>query len=80
MVTEQIANLSAGNRRLGSSPSLSASFYKKAVSYSGRSVVRSSRLVWDQEVAGSNPAAPTKNNISLMFLDELHYWNIFFGV
>ena len=26
---------------------------------SGRSVVRSSRLVWDQEVAGSNPAAPT---------------------
>ena len=27
--------------------------------YSGRSVVRSSRLVWDQEVAGSNPAAPT---------------------
>ena len=82
MVTEQIANLSAGNRRLGSSPSLSASFYKKAVNYSGRSVVRSSRLVWDQEVAGSNPAAPTKtkNNISLMFLDELHYWNIFFGV
>ena len=27
---------------------------------SGRSVVRSSRLVWDQEVAGSNPAAPTR--------------------
>ena len=27
---------------------------------SGRSVVRSSRLVWDQEVAGSNPATPTK--------------------
>ncbi|MEY5000541.1 MAG: hypothetical protein RLZZ211_577, partial [Bacteroidota bacterium] len=22
--------------------------------------VRSSRLVWDQEVAGSNPAAPTR--------------------
>ena len=29
------------------------------LSFSGRSVVRSSRLVWDQEVAGSNPAAPT---------------------
>ena len=28
VVTEQIANLSAGNRRLGSSPSLSASFLK----------------------------------------------------
>ena len=26
---------------------------------SGRSVVRSSRLVWDQEVASSNLAAPT---------------------
>ena len=31
----------------------------KHKNYSGRSVVRSSRLVWDQEVAGSNPAAPT---------------------
>ena len=70
MVTEQIANLSAGNRRLGSSPSLSASFYKKAVNYSGRSVVRSSRLVWDQEVAGSNPAAPTiKYFINVPFSD-----------
>ena len=28
--------------------------------HSGRSVVRLSRLVWDQEVAGSNPAAPTE--------------------
>ncbi len=26
---------------------------------SGCSVARSSRLVWDQEVAGSNPATPT---------------------
>ena len=52
VVTEQIANLSAGNRRQGSNPCLSASF-------SGCSVARSSRLVWDQEVAGSNPATPT---------------------
>ena len=26
---------------------------------SGRSVARLSRLLWEQEVAGSNPAAPT---------------------
>jgi hypothetical protein len=30
-------------------------------SFSGCSVARSSRLVWDQEVAGSNPATPTIN-------------------
>jgi hypothetical protein len=34
---------------------------------SGRSVVRSSRLVWDQEVAGSNPAAPTGDEQSSPF-------------
>jgi hypothetical protein len=28
--------------------------------FSGCSVARLSRLVWDQEVAGSNPATPTK--------------------
>ena len=28
-------------------------------SISGCSVARSSRLVWDEEVAGSNPATPT---------------------
>ena len=27
--------------------------------YTGCSVVRSSRMVWDHEVAGSNPATPT---------------------
>ena len=53
VVTEQIANLSTGNRRQGSSPCLSAFLF------SGCSVARSSRLVWDQEVAGSNPATPT---------------------
>ena len=31
---------------------------------SGRSVVRLSRLLWEQEVAGSNPAAPTKIEIA----------------
>ena len=55
MVTEQIANLSTGNRRLGSSPSLSAFFNV----FSGCSVARLSRLLWEQEVAGSNPATPT---------------------
>ena len=78
MVTEQIANLSAGNRRPGSNPGLSADvksqcesagfFYctQNNFSYlcprlqrSGRGLVRLRRLVWDQEIAGSNPAAPT---------------------
>jgi hypothetical protein len=32
---------------------------------SGRSVVRLSRLLWEQEVAGSNPAAPTLLKLSV---------------
>ena len=32
---------------------------------SGCSVARSSRLVWDEEVAGSNPATPTKEALYL---------------
>ena len=31
-----------------------------AVRFTGCSVARSSRLLWEQEVAGSNPATPTK--------------------
>ena len=53
-LTEQFAKLSTRKCRKGSNPLPSA-----LLIYSGRSVVRSSRLVWDQEVAGSNPAAPT---------------------
>ena len=45
-----------GNCTKGSNPLLSAIFF------SGCSVARSSRLVWDQEVAGSNPATPTKQS------------------
>ena len=56
MVTEQIANLSARKCCLGSSPSLSAEN-----TFSGCSVARLSRLLWEQEVAGSNPATPTLN-------------------
>lgn len=52
---EQFAKLSTRKGRKGSNPLPSAFLYI----FSGRSVVRSSRLVWDQEVAGSNPAAPT---------------------
>ncbi len=33
-----------------------------APTFSGCSVARLSRLVWDQEVAGSNPATPTKRD------------------
>ena len=54
-LTEQFAKLSTRKGRVGSNPTPSATFGQ----FSGRSVVRSSRLVWDQEVAGSNPAAPT---------------------
>ena len=54
-LTEQFAKLSTRKGRVGSNPTPSATTQL----YSGRSVVRSSRLVWDQEVAGSNPAAPT---------------------
>ena len=32
---------------------------KQNVVHSGCSVARSSRLLWEQEVAGSNPATPT---------------------
>ena len=55
VVTEQIANLSSGNRCQGSSPCLSANKDNR----SGCSVARLSRLLWEQEVAGSNPATPT---------------------
>jgi hypothetical protein len=33
--------------------------------FSGCSVARSSRLLWEQEVAGSNPATPTKSLLEL---------------
>ena len=56
MVTEQIANLSARKCCLGSSPSLSA----EVTFFSGCSVARLSRLLWEQEVASSNLATPTK--------------------
>jgi hypothetical protein len=49
---------------------------------SGRSVVRSSRLVWDQEVAGSNPAAPTRgmSNHPPFFIHLTRFFfNIKFG-
>ncbi len=61
VVMEQIANLSTGNRRQGSNPCLSAKC-------TGCSVARLSRLVWDEEVAGSNPATPTKTELLFGFL------------
>ncbi len=49
-----------GNCNEGSNPSLSAIFNaQQKKNYSGRSAVRLAHLVWDQGVAGSNPAAPT---------------------
>ena len=41
-------------------------FWKKDDDQSGCSVARSSRLLWEQEVAGSNPATPTKNHLLLV--------------
>ena len=38
---------------------------------SGCSVARLSRLLWEQEVAGSNPATPTKKIQSRKWLDFL---------
>ena len=67
VVTEQIANLSTRKCRLGSSPSLSAFFFRKKLS--GCSVARLSRLLWEQEAAGSNPATPTKKIQSRKWLD-----------
>ena len=94
VVTEQIANLSAGNRRPGSNPGLSANVKSQCecagffrctqnnfnylcprLQRSGRGLVRLRRLVWDQEIAGSNPAAPTaKRSVFLAgrFLLTLH--------
>ena len=75
MVTEQIANLSTGNCRQGSSPCLSAFF-------SGCSVARLSRLLWEQEAAGSNPATPTKKiqtlSLDFFLVSELTYFKVFF--
>jgi hypothetical protein len=36
-----------------------------SIAITGCSVARSSRLVWDQEVAGSNPATPTKSRTEM---------------
>ena len=38
---------------------------------SGCSVARSSRLVWDEEVAGSNPATPTQLYVATIKLRAL---------
>ena len=58
VVTEQIANLSTGNGCQGSNPCLSAIF-------SGYSEARLSRLLWEQEIAGSNPATPTNKKTNV---------------
>ena len=50
-----LLNKRMGNCTKGSNPLLSAYFFHT----SGCSVARSSRLLWEQEVAGSNPATPT---------------------
>ena len=68
--TACLLNMCTRNRTGGSNPPLSATKYWDGFPnafagiesriYSGCSVARLSRLVWDEEVAGSNPATPTK--------------------
>ena len=51
--------------------------------YSGCSVARLSRLLWEQEAAGSNPATPTnptingcKNTVNLLIFSVLLFFDI----
>ena len=60
--TTCLLNMRAGNRTGGSNPPLSA-----VTKVTGCSVARLSRLVWDEEVAGSNPATPTKSQLNVDF-------------
>ena len=46
--------------------------HSNTITLSGCSVARSSRLVWDEEVAGSNPATPT--------VKALHLQGFFYAV
>ena len=56
--TSSLLNCRTGNRTAGSNPALTAT---------GRSVARLSRLLWEQEVAGSNPATPTEKGLIAFF-------------
>jgi hypothetical protein len=47
-----------------------------AIRLTGCSVARSSRLLWEQEVAGSNPATPTKINWD--FFDVINVSQLFY--
>ena len=58
--TNSLLNCRTGNCTASSNLAPTAIILDRSNLSSGRSVVRSSRLVWDQEVAGSNPAAPTR--------------------
>ncbi len=52
---------------------LSSIFAPTITDRTGCSVARSSRLVWDQEVAGSNPATPTERNHYLVVPFFIHF-------
>src|SRR5690242_11553383 len=71
---ERFAKSSYGlNCTVGSNPTLSANlFYIRGSS--GRSVARSSRHIWDVEVASSNLAAPT-TFIKAVFFRRLFYFD-----
>jgi hypothetical protein len=45
-------------------------------SISGCSVARLSRLLWEQEAAGSNPATPTKNQTAMFGFFCIRYFMI----
>ena len=54
--TSSLLNCRTGNRTAGSNPALTA------LHKSGYSAVRLAHLLWEQGVAGSNPATPTVEN------------------
>jgi hypothetical protein len=80
--TACLLNMCTGDRTGGSNPPLSAIRYwdgfpgtiasTECRNFAGCSVARLSRLVWDEEVAGSNPATPTKK-ANLVYLVGLFY-------
>lgn len=66
--TSSLLNCRTGNRTAGSNPALTAFII------SGYSEARLSRLLWEQEIAGSNPATPTFKRIKLLIYNLILFF------